>query len=68
MPVEVRVGDRVHRVEMRDGTGSVRIGAQDSYTLDPQSKLLRQLDFIDEFQRDKTEREKAEAKSKAAAG
>ncbi|BCT94103.1 peptidase M1 [Lysobacter helvus] len=68
MPVDVRVGDRVHRLEMRDGTGSVHIGEHESYTLDPQSKLLRQLDFIDEFQRDKTDREKAEAKSKAAAG
>jgi aminopeptidase N len=68
MPVEVRVGDRMVRADMRDGSDTVRVPAGTSFTLDPHSKLLRQLPHIDAFQADKSEREKAEAKKKAAAG
>ena len=57
MPVEVRVGDRVERVAMRGGSGSVRIRDGESYTLDPHSKVLRALPHIPEFQADKKARE-----------
>lgn len=68
MPVEVRVGDHVETVGMANGQGSLPIKADESFTLDPNSKVLRQLPHIDAFQQDKSDREKAEARKKAAAG
>lgn len=59
MPVEVRVGDRVVRLPMRDGRGEVRIRDDQSYTLDPHSKVLRELPHIAAFQADKKAREAA---------
>lgn len=56
MPVEARVGGRLERLEMRDGSGSVRIGEGESYTLDPHSKVLRALPHIAEFQADRKAR------------
>jgi hypothetical protein len=53
---------------MDDGQGSLPIKADESFTLDPNSKVLRQLPHIDAFQQDKSDREKAEARKKAAAG
>ena len=40
MPVDVRVGERVVRVELRDGTGQVEVGDAD-YAVDPDRWLLR---------------------------
>jgi len=60
MPVEVRVGNEVKTVAMADGQGSLPIAADQSYTLDPHSKVLRELPHIVEFQKD------AEARAKAA--
>jgi hypothetical protein len=68
MPVEVRVGDQVKTVAMANGQGSLPIKADESFTLDPNSKVLRQLPHVDAFQQDKSDREKAEARKKAAAG
>ncbi len=65
MPVEVRVGDRVERLAMRDGSGSVRLPAGASYTLDPHSKLLRALPHIAEYQADKKAREEKAKAEKA---
>ena len=59
MPVQVRVGDRVVDVPMRDGRGSVELPAGASYTLDPHSKVLRELPQIAAFQADKKAREAA---------
>lgn len=59
MPVEVRVGTRVVEVPMRDGQGSVRLPEGASYTLDPHSKVLRELPHIAAFQADKKAREAA---------
>jgi aminopeptidase N len=68
MPVEVRVGDRLERLTMKDGTGSLRLPRGASYTLDPHSKLLRALPHIVEYQADKKAREEKEkaAKDKGA--
>lgn len=67
MPVQVRVGDKVREVAMRDGSGSVAVGDGQSWTLDPHSKVLRQLDHIDQYQIDAKARKEAEAaKTKAA--
>ncbi|MEO6155015.1 MAG: M1 family metallopeptidase [Thermomonas sp.] len=64
MPVQVRVGDHVVDVEMTGGQGRVGIPANISYTLDPQSKVLRELPHIGAFQRDAAERVKAAAAAK----
>jgi aminopeptidase N len=68
MPVEVRVGDRVDTVAMTDGQGSVALPARASYTLDPNSKLLRALPHIVEYQQQLSAQAAAEAKKKAAGG
>jgi aminopeptidase N len=66
MPVEVRVGDAVQSLAMTDGTGSVPIAANQSFTLDPHSKVLRELPHIGEFQDDMKARAKAEEAKKKA--
>ena len=67
MPVDVRVGHDVKTVAMANGQGSVALPAGVSYTLDPNSKVLRALPHIVEFQADAEARAKAEeAKKKAA--
>ncbi|MCC8361847.1 M1 family metallopeptidase [Lysobacter sp. A6] len=68
MPVDVRVGNKVETVAMTNGRGSVPIAADQSFTLDPHSKVLRQLAHVDAFQKDRDEREKEEARKKAAGG
>ena len=52
---------------MTDGQGSLPIAADQSFTLDPHSKVLRELPQIGAYQKDKAERDKAEADKKAAA-
>ena len=68
MPVEVRVGDKVETVAMANGQGSLKIADDQSFTLDPHSKVLRALPHIDAFQLDRDEREKEAARKKAAGG
>ncbi len=68
MPVQVRVGERDVDVAMIGGRGHVDLPAGASYTLDPHSKVLRELPHIVEFQKDTAERAKAAAeKAKAEA-
>ena len=50
MPVEVRVGGKVVRLPMSDGTGATPLPADVSFTLDPNSRILMQSDAIDDFQ------------------
>jgi hypothetical protein len=50
MPVEVRVGNKIETVAMKDGTGSVALPAGATWTLDPHSKVLRRLEHIEAFQ------------------
>jgi aminopeptidase N len=63
MPVEVRVGSRLVTVPMDDGRGSIELPEGASYTLDPQSKILRRDEHIERFH----EYEKAQRKEKKAA-
>jgi aminopeptidase N len=58
MPVEVRVGDNVVNLPMTDGSGSVTVPAGVSYTLDPQSKILRREAHIERFQKYQDEQRK----------
>ncbi|WP_136162540.1 M1 family metallopeptidase [Sphingomonas flavalba] len=50
MPVDVRVDGRTVTLAMADGTGVVDAPASATVTLDPEAKILRQLDSIDQFQ------------------
>lgn len=68
MPVEVRVDGRVHALAMKDGQGHVDLPVNATYTLDPRSKVLRELPHIVAFQQQLTEQAKTEAKKKAAGG
>ncbi len=68
LPVQVRVGDKVVDVAMTDGRGHVDLPVGTTYTLDPRSRVLRELPHIAEFQKDAAERAKAAAdKAKAEA-
>jgi len=62
MPVQVRVGDHVVDVAMTGGQGEVAIAANESYTLDPHSRVLRDLPYMADYQRDMAERARAAAK------
>lgn len=68
MPVEVRVDDRVVTVPMRDGTGRVELPAGATYTLDPHSKVLRELPHITAYQQELDAEAKAKARKTAAGG
>jgi aminopeptidase N len=67
MPVQVRVGDRVVDVPMTGGRGRIPLPAGASFTLDPHSKVLRDLPQVAVFQQDAAERAKAAAADKAKA-
>ena len=43
MPVEVKIGGEIKRVEMKNGKGSVNLGSNKDYTIDPNGWLLRAL-------------------------
>ena len=62
MPVQVRVGPRVVEVPMTGGQGQVAIASDESYTLDPHSKVLRDLPYMADYQKDLAERAKAMAR------
>jgi aminopeptidase N len=58
MPIEVRVGDRIERLDMADGKGELTLPAGELYTIDPHSRVLRQEAHIDEWQAEEKERKK----------
>jgi len=62
MPVEVRVGQRVVTVPMTDGRGGVALGAGETWTLDPHSKILRREERIERFQQYQAAQRKAKVK------
>jgi aminopeptidase N len=63
MPVEVRVGQRTVTVPMTDGHGSVELADGASYTLDPNSRILRREAHIERFQQYQEEQKKRKAKT-----
>src|SRR5690606_12021684 len=67
LPVQVRVGDKLVDVAMTAGRGRVALPPGASYTLDPHSKVLRELPHIAEFQLDVAARAK-QAADQARAG
>ena len=64
LPVQVRVGDRVVDLAMVGGHGETAIAADESWTLDPQSRVLRDAPEIQAMQHDAAERAKAAAAAK----
>jgi aminopeptidase N len=58
MPLELRVGTRTLTLPMLEGRGSVELKEGESYTLDPQSKVLRREAHIERFQQYKEEQKK----------
>ena len=50
MPLDVRVDGKLVTLPMTNGTGETPAAAQAGVTIDPSSKILRQLDAVDEFQ------------------
>jgi aminopeptidase N len=70
MPVDVDVAGRLIALPMADGRGHVDIKPFDLVTVDPQSKLLRQEDYVDAhraYMTDQTQRRQAERKAAEAA-
>ena len=63
MPVEVEIDGRVQTVAMTDGRGEIAAPAGRHVLVDPFNKVLRQLDFIDDYQAWR----RAEAQKRAAA-
>lgn len=51
MPLDVRVDGRVVTLPMTDGTGEVVADQRAGVTIDPASKILRQLDALDRFEK-----------------
>lgn len=50
MPVEVQVGDTVHTLPMRDGSGQLPVPAGRVLIVDPRSKLLREMPHVAAYQ------------------
>lgn len=50
MPVDVRIDGKTTTLQMTDGSGQLAVPASATVTLDPEAKILRQLDYIDRFQ------------------
>ena len=50
MPLDVKVDGKVVTLPMTDGTGETPADARAGVTIDPSSKILRQLDAVDAFQ------------------
>lgn len=50
MPVEVEIGGRVRTLAMTGGRGEITVPNGAHVLIDPDNKLLRQLDFIDAYQ------------------
>jgi aminopeptidase N len=49
MPLDVRVDGRTVTLPMTDGTGEIRADARAGVTIDPESKILRHLDALEEL-------------------
>ncbi len=50
MPLDVRVDGKTVTLPMTNGVGRTPAGARAGVTIDPSSKILRQLDAVDDFQ------------------
>ncbi|HEU4888624.1 MAG TPA: M1 family metallopeptidase, partial [Thermoanaerobaculia bacterium] len=62
MPVDVRVGGAIETLPMTDGRGRVTLPPEATFTIDPDSKVLRREPHIEAFQKFDDERKKAAKK------
>jgi len=51
MPVDVQVGDALHTLPMTTGEGQLKVPAGSLLIVDPRSKVLREMPYIDAYQR-----------------
>lgn len=49
MPIDVQVGDTVHTLPMRDGSGQLQVPAGSLLIVDPRSKVLRELPHVEAY-------------------
>jgi hypothetical protein len=49
MPIDVKIGDRIVTLPMKDGTGSVTVPTDALVTIDPHSKVLRADPDVDAY-------------------
>jgi aminopeptidase N len=64
LPVEVQVGDRIKRLPMTNGTGTVTVGEGEHVVVDPMSRILKQDDAVDALQTYRAARMRAAAAPK----
>ncbi len=50
MPVEVQIGDRIEKIAMAGGKGSLAVPAGQHVVLDPEGKILRRSEDVDRLQ------------------
>jgi aminopeptidase N len=50
MPIEVQVGDTVHTLPMRDGSGQLHVPGGSLLIVDPRSKVLREMPHVEAYQ------------------
>ena len=60
MPLEVEIDGAVQTVAMTGGRGEIAVPTDAHILIDPQNKVLRQMDVIDELQAYKAARAKAQ--------
>ncbi|MYM26225.1 M1 family peptidase [Duganella sp. FT135W] len=59
MPLEVRINNRIEKLAMSDGHGELALPPHALVTIDPQSRVLRQQDHIDEWKAIEDKKKKA---------
>ncbi|HEY8329168.1 MAG TPA: M1 family metallopeptidase [Rhodanobacter sp.] len=64
MPVDVQVGDSVHTLPMRGGSGQLQVPAGSLLIVDPRSKVLRELPHVEAYQRWMKQRRAAQSARK----
>ncbi len=67
MPVEVEVAGKTRTLPMADGRGHVSAATFDLITVDPQSKLLRQQNYVSDYQAYRADEAKRKAGERKAA-
>ncbi|MDQ6647397.1 MAG: M1 family peptidase, partial [Pseudomonadota bacterium] len=64
MPIEVQVGDTVHRLPMSDGSGQLPVPAGSLLIIDPRSKVLRDAPYVTDYQQWKKQQRAAKPAKK----
>ena len=59
LPIEVRINDRIEKLAMTNGEGELALPPNALVTIDPQSRVLRQQDHIDEWKAIEDQKKKA---------